>query len=118
VGLYLRHPASFEHDTGAHPESPRRIVAIERALSERDWLGLDVVEAPAAELAHLARVHSREHVERIRAISEGGGGMIDMDTVMSPGSYEAAVRAAGGAVHAVDRQVITARPVGRWASAC
>jgi len=46
--LLLRHPSSREHDTGTHPERPARIVAVERALAERDWLGWDVRESPAA----------------------------------------------------------------------
>ncbi len=103
AGLYLRHPSSFEHDTGGHPENARRLTAIEEALSDRDWLGLELVEAPAAELEQLLRVHTAAHIESIEALSERGGGMIDLDTVASAGSWNAALHAAGGAVHAVDR---------------
>ena len=99
----MHHPSSYEHETGAHPENPRRLAAIERALSERDWLGLERVEAPAAEREQLLRVHDAAHVDAIEEFCAGGGGMIDMDTVASVGSYEAALHAAGGAVHAVDR---------------
>ncbi len=102
MGLYLRHPSSFQHETGAHPESPRRLVAIESALSERDWLKLELVEAPAAEREQLLRVHQSSHVDRIEQLSAGGGGPIDMDTVTSAGSWEAALHSAGGAAHAVD----------------
>jgi acetoin utilization deacetylase AcuC-like enzyme len=103
VALYLHHPSSFEHDTGPHPENANRLRAIEAALERRGWLGLERVEAPAATPEQLLRVHPAEHVEAIRRLSEEGGGMIDMDTVASPGSYDAALHAAGGAVHAVDR---------------
>jgi acetoin utilization deacetylase AcuC-like enzyme len=103
VGLYLHHPFSLEHDTGPHPENANRVRAIEAALDREDWLGLERVEAPAATPQQLLRVHPEEHVERIRSLSASGGGMIDMDTVASAGSYEAALHAAGGAVHAVDR---------------
>jgi acetoin utilization deacetylase AcuC-like enzyme len=103
MGLYLHHPSSFEHDTGPHPENADRLRAIEAALERRDWLGLERVEAPAATREQLLRVHPSEHVERIRRLSEDGGGMIDMDTVASSGSYVAALHAAGGAVAAVDR---------------
>ena len=48
MGLYVRHPSSFRHETGAHPENPRRLAAIEEAMSERDWLGLERAEAPAS----------------------------------------------------------------------
>jgi acetoin utilization deacetylase AcuC-like enzyme len=101
--LYVRHPSSYEHDTGGHPESARRLTAIEEAMSERDWLGLELVEAPAVELERLLRVHTAAHVESIEAIAERGGGTIDLDTVASSGSWEAALHAAGGAVHATDR---------------
>jgi acetoin utilization deacetylase AcuC-like enzyme len=100
--VLLRHPSSLEHDTGAHPESPRRIVAIERALGERDWLGWDVRLSPAAERAKIEAVHTARHVDRIEALCRRGGGMIDMDTMVSPGSFEAALHAAGGAVAMVD----------------
>jgi len=100
--VLLRHPSSLEHDTGAHPESPRRIVAIERALSERDWLGWDVRESPAAARAAIEAVHPAAHVDRIEALSARGGAMIDIDTIVSAGSFGAALHAAGGAVAIVD----------------
>jgi acetoin utilization deacetylase AcuC-like enzyme len=102
-GLYLRHPSSFRHDTGGHPENARRLTAIEEAMSERDWLGLELVEAPAATREQLERVHGAAHVDAIEALSAEGGGMIDLDTVASEGSWEAALHAAGGAVHATER---------------
>jgi acetoin utilization deacetylase AcuC-like enzyme len=72
-------------------------------MSERDWLGLELVEAPAATREQLERVHSEAHVDSIEAISAGGGGMIDVDTVASEGSWEAALHSAGGAGHATER---------------
>ena len=100
--VLLRHPSSLEHETGSHPESPRRIVAIERALDERDWLGWDVRLSPAASRAQVAAVHSDALIDRIEALAARGGGMIDMDTMASSGSFEAAMHAAGGAVALVD----------------
>jgi acetoin utilization deacetylase AcuC-like enzyme len=102
-GLYIRHPSSFEHDTGGHPENAGRLRAIEAAMEEADWLGLERVKAPAATPEQLLRVHPQSHIDAIREISERGGGMIDMDTVASAGSYEAALHSAGAAVHGVDR---------------
>ena len=96
--VLLRHPSSLEHDTGAHPESPRRIEAIEHALRERDWLGWDMRLSPAASRAAIEAVHPARHVDRIEALSARGGGMIDMDTTVSAGSFQAALHAAGGAV--------------------
>jgi acetoin utilization deacetylase AcuC-like enzyme len=102
-GLYLRHPSSFRHDTGGHPENARRLTAIEESMSERDWLDLELVEAPAATREQLERVHGGAHVDSIEALSAHGGGMIDVDTIASEGSWEAALHAAGGAVHATER---------------
>ncbi len=101
--LYYSHPASLEHRTGAHPENAGRITAIEGALERAGWPGLERVEAPLAERAQVERAHSSAHFEAIEAFCAAGGGMIDMDTVASEGSWEAALRAAGGACDAVDR---------------
>lgn len=103
MGIYVRHPSGFRHDTGGHPESARRLVAIEEALTERDWLGWELVEAPAAEREQLLRVHDPALVSRIEELSSSGGGAIDLDTVASEGSFEAALHAAGGAAAAADR---------------
>jgi acetoin utilization deacetylase AcuC-like enzyme len=100
--VLLRHPSSLDHDTGAHPESTRRIEAIEQALGDRDWLGWDVQLAPAASHDHIEAVHSAAHVARIKALAEHGGGLINMETIVSPGSYVAALHAAGGAVALVE----------------
>jgi acetoin utilization deacetylase AcuC-like enzyme len=100
--VLLRHPSSLDHDMGAHPENAQRIVAIERALRERDWLGWDVRLSPAATREQLAAIHPPAHIDRIERLCARGGGMIDMDTSVSPGSLEAARHAAGGAIAVVD----------------
>jgi acetoin utilization deacetylase AcuC-like enzyme len=79
------------------------LVAIEEAMSERDWLGMELVEAPAATREQLLRVHDERLVESIEQLAAGGGGMIDLDTVASAGSWEAALHAAGGPVNAAER---------------
>jgi acetoin utilization deacetylase AcuC-like enzyme len=100
--LYIHHPSSLEHDTGDHPENAARIPAIERALDERDWLGFEPVQAMHVETERLQAVHPEDYVDRIARFCRNGGGMLDVDTVASPGSFEAALHAAGGAVQAVD----------------
>jgi acetoin utilization deacetylase AcuC-like enzyme len=100
--VLFHHPSSLEHDTGGHPENARRIVAIEHALRERDWLGWDVRLSPPAARATITAVHPMQHVERIEAFCARGGGMLDMDTIVSTGSFEAALHAAGGCVALVD----------------
>jgi acetoin utilization deacetylase AcuC-like enzyme len=100
--IYLHHPSSLAHDTGNHPEQPSRITAIERALGAQRWLGFEREEAPAVELERLHAVHPPAYVEEIRRFCEDGGGMLDVDTVASRASFEAALHSAGGAVRAVD----------------
>ena len=100
--LYLHHPSSLEHDTGDHPEQPARITAIERELESRGWLGYEPELAPRADRGAVEAVHPRAYVDRIAAISEQGGGMLDMDTVASARSFDAALHSAGGAVRSVE----------------
>src|SRR5919201_2029045 len=95
--LYLHHPSSLEHDTGSHPEQAARIPAIEAALEARDWLGLEREQAPAVDVGRLEAIHPSAYVEAIRRICEQGGGMLDLDTVASTKSFEAALHSAGGA---------------------
>jgi acetoin utilization deacetylase AcuC-like enzyme len=103
MGLYVAHPSSLEHDTGGHPESAARLRAIEATLAGAGWPHLERVEAPPATREQLRRVHSQAHIDAIERLSAGGGGMIDVDTVVSEGSFEAALHAAGGAVSAAGR---------------
>jgi acetoin utilization deacetylase AcuC-like enzyme len=101
AGLYLRHPSSVEHDTGGHPENRARIPAIESELERRGWLGYERREAPEVALEQLMRIHPREHVELVHAVAERGG-WFDADTMAGPGSWGAALHAAGGACAMVD----------------
>ena len=101
--VFLSHPSSLEHDTGEHPERILRIESINRELGARDWLGYERIESPAAELGAIARVHTAAHIERIERASRAGGAQLDPDTVVSAGSYSAALHAAGGAVELTRR---------------
>ena len=80
-----------------HPDTPERLIAIERALAEREWLGWERREAPPATEGELQLVHRAEHVESIRELCLAGGGAIDADTFVGEASYRAALHAAGGA---------------------
>ena len=100
--ILLRHPSSLEHETGPHPESPRRIVAIEQALGAREWLGWDMRLSEAAPRAVIEAVHAPAHVDRIERLAARGGGMIDSETIVSAGSFNAALHAAGGVTAMVD----------------
>ena len=98
------HPACLEHDPGRHhPEAPARLRAVLDALADPEFAGLERREAPEAAVEDLLRVHPRAHVERLlRAVPKSGHVGIDADTVLSPASGEAALRAAGAVVAAVD----------------
>src|SRR6478752_8238514 len=102
--LVVSHPACLAHDMGeGHPERPDRLRAIERALESEAFQMLARDVAPRADLAAIARVHPKAYIEAIEAAApKHGRTAVDQDTSMSPGSFEAALRAAGGAVFAVD----------------
>jgi acetoin utilization deacetylase AcuC-like enzyme len=100
--MLFHHPSSLQHDPGPHPERPARIVAIEEALEARDWLGFERRLAPQASRAQLEAVHPARLINGIHELCAAGGGAIDADTVVSPGSWEAALHSAGGAVAVVD----------------
>ena len=99
----ISHPACLEHDPGrGHPECPDRLRAVLSALDGIDRLVR--LEAPPATVAQLARVHEADYIAAILQIHPEGGRLaqLDGDTLMSAGSAEAAVRAAGGAIAGVD----------------
>jgi acetoin utilization deacetylase AcuC-like enzyme len=98
------HPASHRHAMPpGHPERIDRIVAIERALAAPQFDGLIRREAPLASEEEILLAHRPEYFARIqRAAPAEGFVHLDPDTAMSPGSLEAALRAAGAAAAAVD----------------
>ena len=105
--LLYWHDACLEHDTGrGHPERSDRLRAIRAALEAPDFEALEWREAPQAEREQIARVHPRNFVDRtLAAVPAEGLVALDPDTVMSPGSGEAALRAAGAVCAAVDAVV-------------
>jgi acetoin utilization deacetylase AcuC-like enzyme len=98
------HAVCLQHDPGpGHPESPARLRAVLQALDQDRFAALDRVEAPRATREQLLRVHTAEHVDRILGIHpESDTVRLDEDTLMSPASAEAGLRAAGALVAAVD----------------
>jgi acetoin utilization deacetylase AcuC-like enzyme len=123
--LLLHHPAFREHVTPpGHPERVERLKALHEALDQKEFDALKREEAPRAEPEAAATVHDDSFVEAIRrAIPEEGFSRIDPDTVASPGSWEAALRALGAAQRAVDavaageaaNAFVAARPPGHHA---
>jgi acetoin utilization deacetylase AcuC-like enzyme len=102
------HPAYLGHDTGAwHPESPDRLRAI---LSHLDRTGLraELTAIPArdAEPGWMTAVHRPEHVAQVEAacrMARGGHVLVDHETPVSEGSWDAIRKAVGGALAAVDK---------------
>ncbi len=106
--LLFTHPDCLEHDPGPHhPESPARLRAVTAALSAPRFAALERREAPFAAVEDLVRVHSQTHVDRIlSAVPQTGHVAIDADTVMSPASGRAALRAAGAVTAAIDAVMV------------
>jgi acetoin utilization deacetylase AcuC-like enzyme len=105
--LLFTHPACLDHDPGRHhPESPARLRAVLAAFDDPEFARLERCEAPQAPREDLLRVHRRQHVDGILgAVPKTGHVGIDADTVLSPASGEAALRAAGAVAAAVDAVV-------------
>jgi acetoin utilization deacetylase AcuC-like enzyme len=125
--LFITHSACLEHVTPAdHPERPDRLRAIDRVIEHEKFMFLLREQCPKAELEIIALCHPREYIERIRrAVPQTGLVQLDDDTVLSPRSFEASLRAAGGSILAVDEVMtgkvknafVAIRPAGHHAEA-
>ena len=103
--LYITHPDCHRHEMGSwHPECPERLDAIADHLLATGVLACLVErEAPEARAADIERVHAPAYVQRLQnALPATGYHPLDPDTLMNPHSLQAARRAAGAAVAAVD----------------
>jgi len=100
----VSHSACLDHETPpGHPESSDRLRAVLRALDDDAFRPLRREDAPRATREALARVHPERHIDAVfQHIPAHGFFHLDPDTVVSPGSGEAALRAAGAVAHAVD----------------
>jgi len=116
AGLYFSHPACLQHDprvhAPAHPDTPERLLAIERAVKPRDLPGWEWREAPAATEAELQLVHSARHMQSIADLCAAGGGAIDADTFVGEESFRAATHAAGAACSMTRALIAGDAPVG------
>jgi acetoin utilization deacetylase AcuC-like enzyme len=108
--LLITHPAFVDHDTGpGHPERADRMRAIDKVLGHEIYARLQRAEAPLRDDAEacILLAHPKAHFDRIRvtgeqAMVEHRMVRIDGDTVMSPGTWEAAIRGVGAGLDAVD----------------
>lgn len=103
--LLITHPACLQHDPGPlHPENPQRLRTVLQALEGEAFSYLIREQAPRATREQLLRAHSAEYVDHILAVVPANGEhyALDDDTILSSWSGEAALRAAGAVIAAVD----------------
>jgi acetoin utilization deacetylase AcuC-like enzyme len=102
--LLLSHPASLNHQTPpGHPERPDRIRAVDETLGESRFDKLSREQSPEGSLELVTLCHNEHYVDELRDIAPSKGQVyLDGDTSMSPGTWEAVMRAVGGAVAATD----------------
>lgn len=119
--LVLTHDDCLSHVTPpGHPEQVARLAAVERGLT---GLNVDRHPAPMGDVADVLRCHPQRHIDRIRnALPTSGWAQLDGDTILSPGSFKAAMHGVGGICQAVDhvlttgtRAFVATRPPGHHA---
>lgn len=102
--IVFYHPTFLLHLTGSsHPERPERLIVIRNYLEKEAILSqVKELEPRPATVQELERVHTKEHIVRVRELAKGDGGFLDSDTVVSYFSYDAALLAAGAAICAIE----------------
>src|SRR2546430_12896983 len=94
-------PRCLDHQSPGHPERPERMKAALAGLRQ-DEADYSWREVRPAELSYVERVHSTDEVRLIAGLAQSGGGWVDPDTFVVPASYDAALLAAGPALHATE----------------
>ena len=106
----------LKHETGAfHPECPERLSAIVEAIKVTPWAKEIQWQLPTPVTTRnvipwIQKIHTQDHIDRVRRITEKGGGMLDMDTPVSPQSYDIALLAVSAWLDGVDRVLATGEP--------
>ncbi len=120
-------PDSDAHDTGpGHPERIGRVEAVLAGVADAhldDTVAFDVGRDATRD--ELVLVHDERYVDGLDEFAGSGGGQLDADTVVAPGSFAAATRAAGCGLRAVevlrdggaDAAFVVVRPPGHHAIA-
>jgi acetoin utilization deacetylase AcuC-like enzyme len=102
--LFVSHPDSLGHDVADHPERPARLAAVDQGVALAGLDGeLRWVAARRATEAEIERVHDADYVAALERFCRAGGGWLDNDTAAVPASWDAALRAAGAGLEAIDR---------------
>ncbi|TCT06208.1 histone deacetylase family protein [Aquabacter spiritensis] len=105
--LLITHPSGLQHVTPpGHPERVDRLRALDRIFEQEKFASLLRESAPRGAREDIIRVHPEDFLDAMAAAAPAEGLVrIDSDTVLSPGSWEAVLRAVGGACYAVDEVV-------------
>ena len=101
----LYHEDFLNHNTGmGHPERPSRVTAIIEEMKKEKYTGKLIWDEPClATTEEIGYVHSQSYIERVRKTCESGPQYLDSpDTPVSRGSYQAAIRASGAMLTAID----------------
>jgi acetoin utilization deacetylase AcuC-like enzyme len=99
----LLYPPNLTVQPGEHAENPetkRRMKNLLEVSGLTDHL-VNIKPRPATD-DELARFHTRDHIEKIRSMSDAGGGDASVLTPFGAGSFEIAKLAAGGAIMAME----------------
>lgn len=105
----------LQHQTAGHPESPERLRHIKSLLQEKGmWSRLPVYQPQAIALAELQKLHDAAYIKQLETFCQnaGQGQRIDEDTIVSTGSYQAAMLAAGAATDLIDRLLAQNQDIG------
>ncbi len=86
----------LEHETGGRPDNPERLKVLINSLKSSGIKSyLDWFKPVPADEDEIALIHSQEMIDYVKETISGGGGLLDPDTYVSPGSLDAALAAAG-----------------------
>ncbi|MEA3288096.1 MAG: histone deacetylase [Candidatus Marinimicrobia bacterium] len=116
----------LQHDTGfGHPERPERLKACVEGIQKSNQISEIKWVAPRqATPEELQLVHTKAHILNVKNTAERGGFSMDPDTMVSPESYDIALRSTGawldGVDHLVDQKessFVLSRPPGHHAEA-
>ena len=108
--LLISHPCFVRHDTGdGHPERADRMRALDKVFANKIFDSLIREDAPLRQdlEAAIVRAHPQAYYDAVFAAKPDPNDdrtvFLDGDTVLSPSSWEAAMRAVGSGLHAIDR---------------
>lgn len=101
--LLAHDPVFLEHDTGPHPETAERLIAVDAALRQKKLLSpCHRLPVEPIDEAAILRLHSKEQLAHVKDICSAGVGRLDSDTPVCPASYDVARHSAGACVAAAD----------------